>query len=155
MRIGSLIGAVLGAVALGVFGTAATAGASTSTVVVHDLTFTEFFPDDICGPRASNVTFEIRTNVKHLTQHPDGSFSYQETSTLTYHVDFVDPTLTDQDSQSTESFHVTLTPGGTQIVSDQFHDYPTGIRITFHLHVTVVDGNTVVDREIFSVTGCP
>jgi hypothetical protein len=155
VRTGSLIGAALGVIAFGVFGTATNADASNNTVVIHGTTFSEFFPDDICGPRASNVTFTFQTQVTHFTQRPDGTFNFVDVATGTYHVDFVDPSLADQDSQQTEAFHVALTPGDVNVASLQFHDHPTGLRIWEHLHLTVVDGNVVVDRDITGVTGCP
>jgi hypothetical protein len=155
MRIGSLIGAALGTVALGVLGTATNVGASTSTVVIHGVTFTEFYSSDICGPRANYETFTVKTYVTHATELPDGSFNFVDAYTATYHVDFVDPTLADLDSQTTQAFHISLTPGGTETESLQFHDFPTGLRITEHLNLTVVDGNVVVDRDIIEVTGCP
>jgi hypothetical protein len=134
---------------------ASAANASGNTVVVHGVTFTDFFPDDICGPRASYVTFTIKTEVTHYTQSPDGTFNFVDVSTLTYHVDFVDPTLADQDSQSTQAIHAALTPGGVFVESLQFHDHPTGLRIWEHLVLTVVNGNVIVDRDITGVTGCP
>jgi hypothetical protein len=48
-----------------------------------------------------------------------------------------------------------LTTGGTQIYSLTFHDFPTGIKIWQRVHLTVVDGQLVVDREILKVVGCP
>jgi hypothetical protein len=133
----------------------ASAKPTTSTVVVHGVTFTEFFPDDICGPRASTVTFTIRTDVRHLTERADGTFTFHFTSNGTYHVDFVDPALADQESQFTDAETFTLTPGGTQIVSVAFHDFPTGLKIWERHHLTVVDGKPVVERDILKVTGCP
>lgn len=140
---------------LTVFPATAQASTSSSTVVIHGVTFTEFFSDDICGPRASTVTFTIETEVTHVTEHLDGSFVFQDSSHATYHVDFVDPSLADQDSQSTQAVHMALTPGGTQVYSLTFHDFPTGIKIWQRIHLTIVDGQPVVDREILKVVGCP
>jgi hypothetical protein len=128
---------------------------ATSTVVIHGLTASEFIPDDICGPRASFVEFTGRTNVTHATELEDGSRSFQFVDTGTYHVDFVDPALDDQESQYTEALHFTATPGGTVVYSLTFHDFPTGIRIYVKAHVTEVDGRLIVDRDITKVTGCP
>jgi hypothetical protein len=155
MKIRSLVGAAVGALFLSLLGTAANASASNNTVVIHGNTFTEFFPDDICGPRASNVTFTFKAQVTHFTQSPDGTFNFVDVETGTYHVDFVDPALAPQDSQQTEAFHVALTPGGVNVASLQFHDHPTGLRIWEHLVLTVVNGNVIVDRDITGVTGCP
>lgn len=153
-----LISAAMALVAflLGVPPAQAAAGRpTTTTTVLHGLTETEFFPDDICGSRASDVVFTIRTQVIHLTERDDGSFNFTFTETGTYHVDFLDPALADQDSQFTEAIHVTLTPGGTFVASVAFHDFPTGIRIWERFHLTEVDGRPVVERDIQKVTGCP
>ena len=138
---------------LGVLPAQAAGPPTTSTVVVHGLTFSEFAPD-ICD-RLATFTFTFRTQVTHLTEHEDGSFSGSFIDIGTYHVDFVDPALADQNSQFAEAVHVTLTPGETFVVSLAFHDFPTGIRIWERFHLTEVNGSPVVEREIFKVTGCP
>src|SRR4051794_8656510 len=70
----------------------------TTAVVVHGLTYSQYFPDDICGPRASTTTFTIRTRVVRSTEEQDGTFNVTFVDTGTYHVDFVDPAIADQDS---------------------------------------------------------
>jgi hypothetical protein len=155
MKIRFIVGAAVGALVLGVLGTATSAAASNGTTVVHGITFTEFFPDDICGPRASYVTFTFQNQITHLTQRPDGTFNFVSVSTGNYHVDFVDPTLADQDSHQTDAIHAAVTPGGVTVFDEQFHDHPTGLRISQHIVFTEVDGKVVVDRDVFSVTGCP
>ena len=154
-RLATFIVALAALVLSGLSTPASAAGTTTSTVVVHGTTFSTFYPDDICGPRASTETMTIRTSVAHITQHSDGSYSYQNTYTGFYHVDFVDPALADVDSQFTGVNHVNLTLGGTKIVSYIFHDWPGDIRIWERIHLTEVDGTLVVDRYIFGVTGCP
>jgi hypothetical protein len=131
----------------------ARAEATTSTVVLRGVTHSSF-DTDICG-RLASFTFTFRTQVIHLTEHEDGSFSFNFIEIGTYHVDFVDPALADQDSQFTEAFHATLTPGETLVVSLTFHDFPSGIRIWERLQLTQVDGSPVVEREIQKVMGCP
>jgi hypothetical protein len=133
----------------------AQARAETEQIVVHNRTHTEFFPDDICGPRASTVVFRLRTEVDHVTEHPDGSFSATFIETGTYTVDFVNPALSDQKSQFTGAVHFTFTPGETFVFSESFHDFPTGLRIWFRAKLVEVHGRTVVDRVIEKVTGCP
>lgn len=153
MKKASLVVTALAALGLAVLPAQARAEATTSTVVLHGLTRSDF-NTDICG-RLATFTFTTRTQVTHLTEHEDGSFSLNFIETGTYHVDFVEPALADQDSQFTEAFHATLTPGETLVVSLTFHDFPTGIRIWERLHLTEVDGSPVVEREIQKVTGCP
>lgn len=153
MKKTSLVATALAALVLALLPAQAGAEATTSTVVLHGLTRSDF-NTDICG-RLATFTFTVRTQVIHLTEHEDGSFSFNFVDTGTYHVDFVDPALADQNSQWAEAVHVTLTPGGTFVVSLAFHDFPTGIRIWERFHLTEVDGSPVVEREIQEITGCP
>ena len=131
--------------------------ATTSTVVIHGQTFTDFYQDGLCGPDPQYVTFTFQTEVIHTTNHADGSFSFHDTATGTYHVDFVDPARPDLDSRQTSSFQLTLTPGGTMIVSFTFHDFPTGVKIWQRYHLmTVVNGNPVIERDITKIEpACP
>lgn len=126
-----------------------------TTVVSHGDTFSAFFPDDICGPRASTVTWSVRTQALHWDERPDGTFNVQWTQTGTYHVDFVDPALADQVSQYTDQIHHVLTPAQTEVYNETFHDFPTGLKIWVRIHATIVDGQMIVEREIDKVTGCP
>lgn len=126
-----------------------------STAVIHGVTFSVVFPDDICGPRASTTTFTLRTQMIHVTERTDGSFNFQHTETGTYHVDFDDPSLPDEDSQFTDSIHHVRTPAGTDVINLAFHDFFGDIRIWERLHFTRVGERLVVEREILKVTGCP
>jgi hypothetical protein len=155
MRVGRSVALAGILAALVVLPAQAGAQATTSTVVIHGLTASKFIPDDICGPRASFVEYTGRTNVTHATELDDGSLSFQFVDTGTYHVDFVDPALDDQESQYTEVLHFTAAPGGTVVYSLTFHDFPTGLRIYVRAHVTEVDGSLIVDRDVTKVTGCP
>lgn len=126
-----------------------------TTVVDHGDTFTLSFPDDICGPRASTVTWTVRTQALHWDERPDGTFNTHWTQTGTYHVDFVDPALADQDSQYTDQIHHVLTRGETEVFSETFHDFPTGLKIWVRIHATIVRGRLLVEREVEKVSGCP
>ena len=135
---------------------AAAPGAKATTDVSHRFTFSLLAPDDICGPNASQITFNVRNEVLHWAEAPDGRFNVQFTQTGTYHVEFLDPALPDQDSQYTDSIHHVLTPSRTEVFNEAFHDFPSGIRIWQRTHVTVLpDGRLIVERVIFEVTGCP
>lgn len=153
MKKASLVVTALAALVLAVLPAQAGAEATTSTVVLHGLTRSDF-NTDICG-RLATFTFTVRTQVIHLTEHEDGTFSFNFIDTGTYHVDFVDPALTDQNSQWAEAVHVTLTAGGTFVVSVALQGREGGIRISERFHLTEVDGSPVVEREIQKVTGCP
>ena len=63
-----LLIAALTALVLAAVPAPVSAATTTSTVVIHGQTFTEFFPGDICGPRASYVTFTFRTEVTLITE---------------------------------------------------------------------------------------
>jgi hypothetical protein len=85
----------------------------------------------------------------------NGSFSFTFIETGTYTVDFEDPALSDQTSQFTGANHFTLAPGGVVVLSQTWHDFPTGLRIWERVHLTEVNGEPVVEREFRKVTGCP
>ena len=153
MKKTSLAATALAALVLALLPSEAGAQATTSTAVLHGLTRSDF-NTDICG-RLATFTFTVRTQVIHLTEHEDGSLSFNFIDTGTYHVDYVDPALADQDSQWTEAVHVTLAPGETFVVSVAFNSREGGIRILERFHLTEVDGSPVVERAIQTVTGCP
>jgi hypothetical protein len=153
MKKATLVATALASLVVTVLPAQARAEASTSTVVLHGLTRSDF-NTDICG-RLATFTLTARTQVTHLTEHEDGSFSFNFIETGTYHVDFVDPALADQNAQFTEAVQVTLTSGGTFVVSIVLHGREGEIRISEHFHLTEVDGRLVVEREIQKVTGCP
>ena len=153
--------AVLLGVLAALTGVGAAQAAYTETTVVHGATHTETFDGDICtelgdpASRVNTVVFTLRTETTHVTARPDGSFSFTFIETGTYTVDFEDPALADQTSQFTGTQHFTLTPGGTEVTSVTWHDFPTGLRIWVRFHATVVNGEPVVERKIQKVTGCP
>ena len=125
-----------------------------STDITRGLNYSEVFPDDICGPRASLVTFNFRMQMLHFTER-DGTFNAQYTELLTYHVDFVDPALADQDSRVVDSIHHVFTPGQVKVFNETFHDFPNGLRIWYRAHETILNGDLIVQREVQRVTGCP
>jgi hypothetical protein len=125
------------------------------TVVTHGFTHTEFFPDDICGERASTVTFTETLSQWKFVERADGTWSYRDVAVVTYDVDFVDPELSDYSGRLTEANHYILTPGDTLVVANTFHDFGGDLRIWERLNLKVVKGDVVVDREIIKVAGCP
>ena len=54
-----------------------------------------FFPDDICGPRASFESWVNTVEVNHLTARDDGSFHFVDFETGYIHVDYVDAAIPD------------------------------------------------------------
>ena len=126
-----------------------------ATNVQHNVTFVEEFADDICGPRANTTTFTYQTLVLHLTAKADGTFTFQEVITANYTSDFHDPAIPTASGRFTEVNHFASTPGGTSITAITSHDFLGGIRIFFRVHITEVDDNLVVSRELFDFSGCP
>lgn len=127
-----------------------------STVVTRGVTHTAFFPDDICGPRASTVTWTETLAQSQLIERADGTFSYRDVSVVTYVVDFVDPALTDYPGRLVEVNHYILTPGDNSfIVTNTYHDFGGDLKIWERLNLKVVSDEVLVDRFLIKATGCP
>jgi hypothetical protein len=136
---------------------ASAAPAQTWTDVQHNVTLaTEFFPDDICGPRASYETWTNKTQLTHLTVLPDGSgYHFIDFETSIIAVDYVDPTIPDTTFKWTETFGVHLTPGGTYTETTTLRQSDGTLTIRARYHLTVVDGEPKIEREASYVSGCP
>jgi len=133
------------------------AAAATQVTTGHDFVLkqvtTEYFPDDICGPRAGWTTF-VLTSHTHWTDQGDGyHFTHGETGTYT--TVFDDPSIPSYQSQSTDAFVFNMTRGQTVTYNDEFHDFPGTITIHTQTVFTEVNGQVVVDREVLRVDGCP
>jgi hypothetical protein len=89
-------------VALGLWAllpSAAAASPEVFTTVEHNVTLaSEFFPDDICGPRAVTETVTNKVQVNHLTANADGGFHFVDFETGTLFSDYVDPAIPDRPS---------------------------------------------------------
>ena len=133
----------------------AAADSNNRTVVSRGYTHTEFFPDDICGPRATTVTFTATISQSQYVERADGSWSYRDVAQVTYEIDFVDPALSDYSGRLTEVNHYILTPGDTFIVTNTYHDFGGDLQIWERLNVKEVGSEVLVEREILKVTGCP
>lgn len=135
---------------------ASAARAEVWTDVQHNVTLpTEFFPDDVCGERASFETWTNKTQVNHLTAHGDGSFHFVDFETGVIEVDYVDPAIPDVTFKRTESFSVNLTPGGTYTETTTMRQSDGTLTIRYQYHLTVVDGEPKIEREAFMYDGCP
>jgi len=146
--------ALLAALPLLAFAMPAHASAA-RTVVTHGFTHTEFFPDDICGPRASTVTFTATMAQWQDVERANGTWSHRDVSVVTYEADYVDPSIDDFSGRLTEVNHYVFTPGDTFIAANTFHDFGGDLKIWQRLSFKVVNDEVVVDREIIKVTGCP
>lgn len=110
--------------------------------------------DDICGPRAGWTQYVVTYQWKY-TERPDGSFNFSYVETGTYHSDFDDPTIPSYDSQFTGAEHGTITRGGTQIYTNQWHDFPGSITIYEQTLFVQVGDEVKLDRYQLRVDGCP
>ena len=129
--------------------------AAAATTVTRGYSHTEFFPDDICGPRASTVTFTERMLQSQYVERADGSWSYRDVSVVTYDVDFVDPSLADYSGSLTEVNHYIFRAPDSFVATNTYHDFGGGLKIWERLNFKVVNGEPTVDRELLEVTGCP
>jgi hypothetical protein len=127
----------------------------TWTVVRHNVTTSQHFPDDICGARAVTETLTNTTEVQHLTAHADGSFHFADFETGILVVDYDDPTIPDETRRRTETFEINLTPGGTFTQTTTFRDAGAVLQIRSTYHLTVVDGTPKVEHSVGFVRGCP
>ena len=157
MKASAAVGLVAGLIttAIGAGAAIAAPPEQNFTTVVRGTTYTQFFPDDICGPRAAYVTFTFRPTVFHLTQRQDGSLVFTGTDGGTYHSDFVDPTLKDLDGQFRSTVNEVVTRSGNEIVTFSLHDFMDGIKVWNRFHGTFANGEVKVEREVTKVTGCP
>jgi hypothetical protein len=127
----------------------------TWTVVLHNVTTSQSFPDDICGLRATTETLTNTTEVQHLTANGDGSFHFVDFETGILFVDYVDPAIPDETRRRTEAFEINLTPGGTYTETTTFRDAGAVLQIRSTYHLTVVDGTPKVEHFVGFVRGCP
>jgi hypothetical protein len=133
----------------------AAAGSDNRTVVSRGFTHTEFFPEDICGPRATTVTFTETMSQSQYRESADGSWSFRDVAKVTYEIDFVDPALSDYSGRLTEVNHFIFTPGDTFIATNTYQDFGGDLKIWERLNIKEVGGEVLVERAILKVTGCP
>jgi hypothetical protein len=136
-------------------GPASAAPVGSPTIVTHGETFTVSWDDDICGLRANTTTYHRKIEQVQFFERSDGTFVYRDVAVVTYESDYVDPALPDLSGRLTEVNHFVLTPGEVFVAVTTYHDFFGDIRIFYRFHVTVKDGEPVVEREIYKVTGCP
>lgn len=135
---------------------AANARPEVFTTVEHNVTLaSEFFPDDICGPRAVTETVTNTVQVTHLTANDDGSFHFVDFETGFLVADYVDPAIPDQTFRRTNTEVFNLTPGGTFTRTETIRQFDATLRIQAQAHLTIVNGEPKVEHEISMVRGCP
>ena len=114
---------------------------------------TEYFPDDICGPRAGWTTFT--SSDKLVVTDLGDSVHVTFTEHGTYVTDFDDPAIADYASSFTGAVQFNLTRGGTITLSNQWRDFPGTIQIHEHITFVQVGDDIRIDRDELTVTGCP
>jgi len=147
---------VIGALASLMMPAAANAASDRSPTITHNEVEVVHFDEDICGPRENDTTFTRKVIVERNVDLGDGTFWYHYTARVDYVSDFVDPAIPDERGSLTEVISFNLTPGGVAAWTTTFHDYlGHDIRIYERFHLTEVDGELVVIREVSGVEGCP
>jgi hypothetical protein len=154
LSIGLSLGIAMVATILAAAPVAAASPVAHARFSAHRQVSTVYYPDDICGPRAGWTTY-VLTYHWQSTERPDGSFNFSYIETGTYHTDFDDPTIPSYDSQFTGAQHGTLTRGGTQIFTFQWHDFPGSITIHEQMLFVQVGDEVKLDRDDLRVDGCP
>lgn len=136
-------------------GTGQAAQAEVWTIVERNVTTSQSFPDDICGARAVTETLTNRVQVNHLTANSDGSFHFVDFETGTLVADYEDPNIPDQTFRRTNTEVFNLSPGGTFTATETLHQSDGTLSIRSVYHLTVVNGQPVVEKEAGLVRGCP
>jgi hypothetical protein len=85
----------------------------------------------------------------------DGSFHFVDFETGILFADYVDPAIPDQTFHRTNTEVFNLTPGGTFTHTETLQQFDASLRITFRTHLTVVDGEPKVEREVMIVRARP
>ena len=132
--------------------------AETWRTVEHNVTYlNQRGTDDLCGfGELSEIHFN-RLQMQHLTQKEDGSFHFTDFETGTTTIDFDDPQYADVVFRRTNTFHMNLTPGGTFTVNETLRESSANVTIVYRYHLTEVQGEPVVEREVesFFAGPCP
>lgn len=145
--------AMLVVLALGLTAGPAAAAVSHTKVLTRDVTWTEYFPDDICGPRAGWTTFVTSTRLVVTDLGDSLHVAFGEVGTYT--TDFDDPAITDYASRFTDAGHFNITRGGSVIYTEQWRDFPGTIHIHEHIVFVEAGGAVRIDKDEVTFTGCP
>ena len=94
-------------------------------------------------------------HVTHLTELADGSFHFidYETGTSSLITSILRFRTPQPRRTNTEVFN--LTPGGTFTHTETLQQSDATLRIQFQVHLTVLNGEPKVDREVMMVRACP
>lgn len=131
----------------------------------HRTEIIQVVTDDVCGDLSGGQglrsgTFRlVETGHRHITVYED-RFHVVDVENGTYSYDFDDPSIPDVSGyRYTSPFALVVNKNGNEIVMENQIEHlpgsPNGIRISFRYHLTWRDGQPVVERVFFKVTGCP
>ena len=131
----------------------------------HKAEYVQVVADDVCGDVGGGQglragTFRIvETGHFFITSFEDG-VRVSDVETGTYSYDFDDPSIADVSGyRYTSPFAAVINKNEDLILTENQHEFlpgsPNGITISFRIHVTWHDGEPIVEREFFKVTGCP
>jgi hypothetical protein len=131
----------------------------------HRTEIVEVVTDDVCGDLSGGQglrsgTFRLtETGHRHITVFED-RYRVVDVENGTYSYDFDDPSIPDVSGyRYTSPFVLVVNKDDTLIVMENQIEFlpgnPDGIRISFRYHLTWRNGEPVVERGFFSVTGCP
>ena len=143
------------------------AGGPTERIRVrdHKAEFVQVVTDDVCGDvgggqglRAGTFTI-VETGHTFVTSFED-RVRVSDVETGTYSYDFDDPAIPDVAGyRYTSPFTAVVNKNEDLILTENQHEHlpgsPNGITVSFRLHVTWHDGEPIVERDFFNVTGCP
>ena len=143
------------------------AGGPTQRIRVrdHKAEYVQVVTDDVCGEsvagRASapGRSAIVETGHTFVTSFED-RVRVSDVETGTYSYDFDDPSIPDVSGyRYTSPFTAVVNKNEDIILTENQHEHlpgsPNGITVSFRLHVTWHNGEPIVEREFFKVTGCP
>jgi hypothetical protein len=131
----------------------------------HKAEFVQVVTDDVSGDvsggqglRAGTFTL-VETGHFFFTSFED-RVRVSDVENGTYSYDFDDPSIPDvSGSRYTSPFTAVVNKNEDLILKENQHEFlpvsRNGITVSFRLHATWRDGEPIVEREFFKVTGCP
>ena len=131
----------------------------------HQIEYVQVVTDDVCGDVGGGQglragTFRIVETGHFFITFFEDQVRVSDVETGTYSYDFDDPSIPDVSGyRYTSPLSAVITKNQDLILTENQHEHlpgsPNGITVSFRLHVTWHDGEPIVVREFFNVTGCP
>jgi hypothetical protein len=131
----------------------------------HKTEYVQVVTDDVCGDVAgsqglrSGTFHNVETGHRYITWFED-RLHVVDVENGTYAYDFDDPAIPDVSGyRYTSPTSIVINKNDNVTVTQNQHEFlpghPDGITIQFRMHFTWQDGEPIVEREFFNVTGCP